>query len=133
VRSDNGPEFIAEAVKRHLKNSGAQTCFIDPGAPWQNGYLESFNGKLRDELLNLELFGNLSEAQVLIEQHRMAYNIERPHSALDYQTPAEFAAQWQDKPVEIWTTPAELPTSPQADDNDNEFKERLPKPARALT
>ena len=133
VRSDNGPEFIAEAVKRHLKASGVQTCFIDPGAPWQNGYLESFNGKLRDELLNRELFGNLSEAQVLVEQHRMAYNEERPHSALDYQTPAEFAAKQRTRPVDIWTTPAELPTSPQVDNDDDTFKERLPEPALALT
>lgn len=133
VRSDNGPEFIAEAVKRHLKASGVQTCFIDPGAPWQNGYLESFNGKLRDELLNRELFGNLSEAQVLVEQHRMAYNEERPHSALDYQTPAEFAAKQRTGPVDIWTTPAELPTSPQVDNDDDTFKERLPEPALVLT
>ena len=133
VRSDNGPEFIAEAVKRHLKASGVQTCFIDPGAPWQNGYLESFNGKLRDELLNRELFGNLSEAQVLVEQHRMAYNEERPHSALDYQTPAEFAAKQRARPVDIWTTPAELPTFPQVDNDDDTFKERLPEPAFALT
>ena len=105
------------------------------GLPIQSSsaYLESFNGKLRDELLNREIFGNVPEAQVLVEQYRVAYNVERPHSALDYQTPAEFASNWQGKPVEIWTTPGELPTSPQADDNDNTFKERLPEPALALT
>lgn len=94
VRSDNGPEFIARAVKQYLKERGAKTRYIDPGAPWQNPYVESFNGKLRDEFLDRELFGNLLEAQVLAEQYRQRYNQSRPHSALDYQTPAAFAATY---------------------------------------
>lgn len=93
VRSDNGPEFIARAVQAHLRASNADTRFIDPGAPWQNAYTESFNGKLRDELLAREMFGSLREAQVLVEQWRRHYNEVRPHSSLDYQTPAAFAAR----------------------------------------
>lgn len=92
VRSDNGPEFIAKAVKAHLKAANAESRFIDPGAPWQNAYTESFNGKLRDELLAREVFGSLREAEVLVEQWRRHYNERRPHSGLDYQTPAAFAA-----------------------------------------
>ena len=92
VRSDNGPEFVAEAVRAYLKEQGAKTRYIDPGAPWQNPYVESFNGKLRDEFLRRELFGNLLEAKVLSGQYRSHYNHERPHSALEYQTPAAFAA-----------------------------------------
>lgn len=94
MRSDNGPEFVAEAVRTYLKEQGAKTRYIDPGAPWQNPYVESFNGKLRDELLRRELFGNLLEAKVLSGQYRRHYNHERPHSALGYQTPAAFAAAY---------------------------------------
>ena len=93
VRSDNGPEFVAEAVRSYLREQGAKTRYIDPGAPWQNPYVESFNGKLRDELLRREIFGNLLESQVLAEQYRQRYNQQRPHSALDYRTPAAFAAE----------------------------------------
>lgn len=92
IRSDNGPEFIATAVKEWLVTAGVKTLYIEPGSPWQNAYIESFNGKLEDELLGRELFTSLGEAKVLVEQYRLAYNHERPHSSLKYQTPAEFAA-----------------------------------------
>ncbi|MFC1919612.1 IS3 family transposase [Chloroflexota bacterium] len=88
IRSDNGPEFTAKAVRSWLNKLGVKTLFIEPGSPWENGYIESFNGKLRDELLNLELFTTLGEAKVLIEQWRREYNQVRPHSALRYQPPA---------------------------------------------
>jgi transposase InsO family protein len=92
VRSDNGPEFMAETVKAHLQNLDVDTRYIEPGAPWQNGFIESFNSRLRDELLDRELFTTLLEAEVLCEQYRRFYNEERPHSALDYTTPAAYAA-----------------------------------------
>ncbi|AWV20307.1 Transposase (plasmid) [Roseomonas mucosa] len=88
VRSDNGPEFAATAVKGWITGVGARTAFIEPGSPWENGYVESFNGKLRDELLNAEVFNTLAEAKVLIEQWRRHYNTVRPHSSLRYQPPA---------------------------------------------
>lgn len=88
IRSDNGPEFAATAVKGWIHGVGAKTAFIEPGSPWENGYVESFNGKLRDELLNGEVFSTLSEAQVLIEEWRRHYNRVRPHSALGYRPPA---------------------------------------------
>jgi putative transposase len=88
IRSDNGPEFTARAVRRWLNRLGVKTLFIEPGSPWENGYIESFNGKLRDELLNREIFTTLEEAKVLIEQWRREYNQVRPHSALKYQPPA---------------------------------------------
>lgn len=92
IRSDNGPEFIANAVKEWLAESGVKTAFIEPGSPWENGYLESFNARLEDELLGRELFASLAEARVLVEGYRLQYNHERPHSALGYRTPAEFGA-----------------------------------------
>ncbi len=92
IRSDNGPEFIAEAVRQWLKQSGAATLYIEPGSPWENAYSESFNGRLEDELLNREAFATLKEAKVLVEDHRQAYNHRRPHSSLGYATPAAFAA-----------------------------------------
>ena len=88
IRSDNGPEFTAKAVRYWLERLGVQTLFIEPGSPWENGYNESFNGKLRDELLNGEIFTTLLEAQVLIEDWRKEYNQFRPHSALGYRPPA---------------------------------------------
>ena len=88
IRSDNGPEFTARAVRRWLNHLGVETLFIEPGSPWENGYIESFNGKLRDELLDREIFTTLEEAKVLIEQWRRNYNQVRPHSALGYQPPA---------------------------------------------
>lgn len=92
IRSDNGPEFIANAVKHWLAAAGVKTLYIEPGSPWQNAYVESFNGKLEDELLGREMFTSLTEAKVLVEQYRVEYNHERPHSSLDYRTPVEFAA-----------------------------------------
>jgi putative transposase len=88
IRSDNGPEFTARAIRRWLNRLGIKTLFIEPGSPWENGYIESFNGKLRDELLNREIFTTLEEAKVLIEQWRREYNQVRPHSSLGYQPPA---------------------------------------------
>ena len=88
IRSDNGPEFVATAVKDWITGVGAQTAYIEPGSPWENGYVESFNGKLRDELLSTEVFNSLAEAKVLIEQWRRHYNTVRPHSALGYRPPA---------------------------------------------
>ncbi len=133
LRSDNGPEFIAEALQSYLKAEAVETRYIEPGAPWQNGFVESFNNTFRDELLDRELFTTLVEAGVLSEQWRRRYNEERPHSSLAYQTPAEYAAQERRHTVEIWTTPAELPTSPQYDNNDNEIKEDDQEPVPALT
>ena len=88
IRSDNGPEFTAKAIRKWLSRIGVKTLFIEPGSPWENGYIESFNGKLRDELLNLEIFTTLGEAKVLIEQWRREYNQVRPHSSLGYRPPA---------------------------------------------
>ena len=88
LRSDNGPEFTATAVRDWLHRVGVTTLFIAPGSPWENGYVESFNGKLRDECLNRERFDTLLEAQVLIEGWRREYNQIRPHSALGYRPPA---------------------------------------------
>ena len=88
IRSDNGPEFTARTVRQWLDRVGVKTLFIEPGSPWENGYIESFNGKLRDELLNGEIFDTLLEAQTLIERWRMDYNTHRPHSALNYRPPA---------------------------------------------
>ena len=88
IRSDNGPEFTAKAVRKWLRRIEVKTLFITPGSPWENGYNESFNGKLRDELLNMEIFYTLQEAQVLIERWRHHYNTVRPHSSLGYRPPA---------------------------------------------
>jgi len=88
IRSDNGPEFTAKAIRSLLSRLGVKTLFIEPGSPWENGYIESFNGKLRDELLNREVFTTLIEAKVLIEKWRQEYNTVRPHSALRYRPPA---------------------------------------------
>ena len=93
IRSDNGPEFTARAVRRWLGRVGVQTLFIEPGSPWENGYIESFNGKLRDECLNLERFDTLLEAQVLVERWRSEYNHVRPHSSLGYRPPAPEAVE----------------------------------------
>jgi len=88
IRSDNGPEFTAQVVRDWLGKVGTTTLFIEPGSPWENGYVESFNGKLRDELLNREIFYTLEEAKVLIEMWREHYNTVRPHSSLGYRPPA---------------------------------------------
>ena len=88
VRSDNGPEFTATVVREWLRRIGARTLFIEPGSPWENGYVESFNGKLRDELLDREVFYTLKEVEVEVEQWRREYNQIRPHSSLGYRPPA---------------------------------------------
>lgn len=88
IRSDNGPEFIAEAVQKWIADVGAKTAYIAPGSPWENGYIESFNARFRDELLNGEIFYTLEEAQVIIESWRRHYNTVRPHASLDYRAPA---------------------------------------------
>jgi len=94
VRFDNGPEFVAHAVSDWCRFNSAGSLFIDPGSPWQNAWIESFNGRLRDELLNLWRFDSLLEARVIIEDWRADYNANRPHSAHGDRTPAEFALQW---------------------------------------
>jgi putative transposase len=109
VRSDNGPEFVAQAVQDWIKAVGAKTAYIAPGSPWENGYVESFNARLRDELLDGEIFFSLREAQVIIESWRLHYNTVRPHSAIGYKPPAPevfvpaFAA---------WPAPQPRPTPP---------------------
>lgn len=100
LRSDNGPEFTATQLRQWLNELGAHTLFIERGSPWENGYIESFNGKMRDELLNREIFYTLEEAQVLIERWRREYNQLRPHSALGYRPPA---------PEAMWMPPLALP------------------------
>jgi len=93
IRCDNGPEFIAQATQQFLATATIETLFIDPGSPWQNGYCESFNGRFRDELLNLEAFASTLEARVLSENWRRDYNERRPHGALAYQTPQQVLNQ----------------------------------------
>ena len=88
LRSDNGPEFTAKAIRTWLNRIEVKTLYIEPGSPWENGYIESFNGKLRDELLDREIFTTLEEAKILIEQWRKEYNQVRPHSAKNYRPPA---------------------------------------------
>lgn len=95
IRSDNGSEFTAENVQRYFEENNLKSLHIAPGAPWQNGYVESFNNKFRDELLNRELFYSLKEAKYLIEQFRLEYNNVRPHSSLNYLTPTEFMQKHQ--------------------------------------
>lgn len=92
IRSDNGPEFIAEALRRFLAAAGVETLYIEPGSPWQNGFAESFHSRLRDELLNAELFVSLADAKALATSWRNDYNHCRPHSSLGYLTPAAYAA-----------------------------------------
>jgi transposase InsO family protein len=104
IRSDNGPEFTAKAVREWLGRIGVKTLYIEPGSPWENGYNESFNGKLRDELLNGEIFYTLREAQVMVERWRQIYNTFRPHSSLNYRPPAPEAIQTPDpwlRPVHV--------------------------------
>ena len=88
IRSDNGLEFIAEAVRLWIKAVGAKTAYIEPGSPWENGYCDSFNARFRNELLNGKIFYSLREAQIVIKQWRRHYNTKRPHSALGYKPPA---------------------------------------------
>ena len=91
IRSDNRPEFIAQELRKWLGKVGTKTLYIEPGSPWENGYCESFNGKLRDEFLNGEVFYSLKEARILTERWRVEYNAERPHSAVGYRPPAPHA------------------------------------------
>lgn len=95
LRSDNGPEFMAHAVQRWVQGQQIQTAYIAPGSPWQNAYAESFNGRLRDECLNMEWFRNVHEAQVVIGLWQQQYNEDRPHSSLGYQTPREFRRAYE--------------------------------------
>ena len=109
IRSDNGPEFISKAVCQWLKEPGCQTLFIKPGSPWENGYIESFNDKLRDECLNCEIFHNRREAQAIVEVWRQEYNNYRPRSSLGYLTPAKFARRYyENKQAEEITQPGEI-------------------------
>jgi len=93
IRSDNGPEFIARAIRSHAERAGLEMLYVEPGAPWENGFAESFFSRLRDELLNVEEFMNLAEARWFARRRLKEHNEERPHSSLGYQTPAEFASQ----------------------------------------
>jgi len=113
VRSDNGPEFIAQALRDWLAAVGSKTAYIMPGSPWENGYCESFNSKLRDELLNGEIFYTLKEAKIVIEQWRRHYNTIRPHSSLRYQPPAPEVLQWP-APQYPTATPATQRLAPNA-------------------
>jgi transposase InsO family protein len=94
IRSDNGPEFIASAIRDWLSGAGVGALYVEPGSPWENGYAESFHSRLRDEFLGAEVFTSALEARVLGAEWRRAYNHERPHSSLGYRTPAAFAAEW---------------------------------------
>ena len=93
IRSDNGPEFVAQALRKWLLGLGTRPLYIEPGSPWENGYCESFNSKLRDECLNGEIFYSLKEAQIVIESWRVHYNTVRPHSSLGYRPPASVAVE----------------------------------------
>jgi transposase InsO family protein len=97
IRSDNGPEFVAKEIRGWLGRLGVGTLFIEPGSPWENGYIESFNGKLRYELLSGEIFDTMLEARIIIERWRRYYNTERPHSALGFRPPAPEAL----KPLQL--------------------------------
>ncbi len=108
IRSDQGPEFIAAAVKDWIAGVGARTAYIEKASPWENGYVESFNGKLRDELLNGEVFNTLREAQVLIEEWRRHYNRIRPHSSLGYRPPAPETVPRARSPISSGAGPAAM-------------------------
>ena len=124
IRSDNGPEFIAKELQRWLDRASVRTLYIQKASPWENGYVESFNGKLRDELLNRELFLSVPEARFVLDEWRLEYNHRRPHSGLNWQTPAAYAANIIDRPTGVFpgasrvaspvgATP--LPPTPHAD------------------
>ena len=99
IRSDNGPDMTSKRVRNWLQLIGVQTLFIEPGSPWENGYNESFNGKLRDELLNGEVFYSFKEATIIIEGWRIHYNTQRPHSALGYKPPAPVTRAIKPTPI----------------------------------
>jgi putative transposase len=116
IRSDNGPEFVAKSVRAWITAVGAKTAYIEPGSPWENGYVESFNARLRDELLNGEIFYSLREAEILIESWRRHYNRVRPHASLGYRPPAPEVfvpalAAWPAAPAGS-ASPATLPLAP---------------------
>lgn len=111
IRSDNGPEFAAKAVRKWLAEMHVKTLFIEPGSPWENGYNESFNGKLRDECLNTELFYSLGEAQIVIEKWRREFNTIRPHSSLGYRPPAPETLQPADPACAIWKLQPDRPSA----------------------
>jgi len=119
IRSDNGPEFVANAVKDWIAEKGFKTLFIEPGSPWQNCYSESFNARFRDEFLNVESFMSLLEAKVLGREHKDKYNHRRPHSSLGDMTPVEFAA--------ACLKPTGCSQSPSASDEFSSHS-RLPEP-----
>ena len=102
LRSDNGPEFVAKKVQRWLGWASVRTLYIQKASPWENGYVESFNGKLRDELLDRELFLGLEEARVVLDEWRLDYNHRRPHSSLNWQTPAAYAATLDDSKAGVF-------------------------------
>ena len=114
IRSDNGPEFIALALRKWIAKVGTQTAYIEPGSPWENGYCESFNSKLRDELLNGEVFYSLREAEVLIEAWRRHFNTLRPHSSLSYTPPAPEAILPRSGNVAPWPGAPALEGAPPA-------------------
>lgn len=101
VRFDNGPEFVAHAINDWCKYNNTNSIYIDPGSPWQNAWIESFNGRLRDELLNAWQFDSLLEAQTIIEDWRHDYNTNRPHTAHNHQTPTEFALHWANNQPQV--------------------------------
>ena len=101
MRSDHGPEFIARVIQDGCQRAGVQTAYVDPGSPWQNGWIESFHSRFREECLNRELFFSLAEARVVVEDYRRFYNGDRPHSSLDYKTPDEFAQAVKQESVKI--------------------------------
>jgi len=105
LRSDNGSEFIAHEVQRWLAENHIKTIYIDPGSPWQNGFVESFHGRFRDECLNREQLWTLTEARVVIEDFRQEYNHRRPHSRLGYQSPVRFALQQGPSPASVGLRP----------------------------
>ena len=110
LRSDNGPEFAAQDLRKWLAATGAKTLHIEPGSPWENGYCESFNARFRDELLDGEIFYSLKEAQTVIETWRRHYNTNRPNSALGYRPPAPEIVPWPPSPASLPGARAAAPT-----------------------
>jgi transposase InsO family protein len=110
IRSDNGPEFIATLVRKHLRKCGIDTLYIPPGSPWENPFVESFHGKLRDECLDRELFSHLLEARVVLNDYRDEYNHRRPHSGLKYAVPAAIFTR-SSGAGELFTAASSTPTS----------------------
>lgn len=114
VRCDNGPEFVAQAIRRWLELSGVSTLYVEPASPWQNGFVESFHSRLRDELLGMELFESLKQAKTLATHWRLDYNHRRPHSGLGYKMPAAFAASLAPPAVEATPLPPPGPAKEEA-------------------